>query len=290
MIISASYRTDIPALYGQWFAQRLRAGFCEVANPYGGGISRVALDPDHVAGLVFWTRNAAPFMPVLEQLAAEGRPFVIQFTVTGYPRIFDAGTLASTEAAAQIRHLADRFGSRAVVWRLDPLVFSDLTPPHWHMDNFQRLAQSLAGAVDEVVLSVVQPYRKTRRNMDRRTADAGVTWWDPPASDKLALLAGLAERAVTHGLRATLCAQPELADAGVPAAVCIDPVRLSAVAGREIVASGRGHRKECGCAPSRDIGAYDGCPQGCAYCYAVGDRERAKRRLAAHDPSAPLLT
>ena len=36
MIISASYRTDIPAFYGDWFRARLRAGFCRVANPYSG--------------------------------------------------------------------------------------------------------------------------------------------------------------------------------------------------------------------------------------------------------------
>ena len=34
MIISASRRTDIPALYPQWFMNRLRAGEVLVPNPY----------------------------------------------------------------------------------------------------------------------------------------------------------------------------------------------------------------------------------------------------------------
>ena len=29
MIVSASYRTDIPAFYGRWFLNRLDAGWCE---------------------------------------------------------------------------------------------------------------------------------------------------------------------------------------------------------------------------------------------------------------------
>jgi hypothetical protein len=33
MIISASYRTDIPAFFGEWFMNRLRAGICKVVNP-----------------------------------------------------------------------------------------------------------------------------------------------------------------------------------------------------------------------------------------------------------------
>ena len=34
MIISASRRTDIPAFYGEWMVNRLRAGCCLVANPF----------------------------------------------------------------------------------------------------------------------------------------------------------------------------------------------------------------------------------------------------------------
>ena len=42
MIISASYRTDIPAFYGDWFGTRLAAGWVEVKNPYSRQVSRVS--------------------------------------------------------------------------------------------------------------------------------------------------------------------------------------------------------------------------------------------------------
>ncbi len=32
MIISASYKTDIPAFYGEWFINRLRAGHCRMVK------------------------------------------------------------------------------------------------------------------------------------------------------------------------------------------------------------------------------------------------------------------
>ena len=88
MIVSASYRTDIPALYGRWFAQRLAEGWAEAANPYGGPAARIDLAA--AEGFVFWTRNAAPFLPMLDRLARGRRPFVVQYTLTGYPRVLEA--------------------------------------------------------------------------------------------------------------------------------------------------------------------------------------------------------
>ncbi len=72
-------------------------------------------------------------------------------------------------------------------------------------------------------------------------------------------------------------------------AACIDPARLSRVAGYAIHARTTGGRPGCQCAQSKDIGAYDTCPHGCVYCYAVQRPEIAKRRYREHDPDDPFL-
>jgi hypothetical protein len=303
MIVSASYRTDIPAHYGAWFRRRLAAGFVRVRNPYGGRDGIVSLRPGDVDGFVFWTRNVAPFLPALDDVAARGMPFTVQFTITGYPRAVEAGTLTADAALDGVRALARRWGPRAVVWRYDPVVLTDMTDAPWHRENFTRLAGALRGAVDEVVVSFVEPYRKTRRNLDAAARAAGFAWRDPPNDEKRALVADLAARADAHGMRLTLCTQPMLAGpalagaapggaapaAGPPAAACIDAGRLSDMADRAISAPVRGNRPGCLCAASRDIGAYDTCAQGCAYCYAVSSRAAARRALAAHAPTAESL-
>lgn len=288
MIVSASYRTDIPAHYGAWFRRRLAAGHARVRNPYGGREGTVSLRPEDVDGFVFWTRNARPFLPALDDVAARGIPFVVQFTLTAYPRALEAGTLAPDAAVETLRALARRFGPGAVVWRYDPIVISTLTDAAWHGANFARLARALAGASDECVVSFLDPYRKTRRNLDAAARAGGFAWRDPPAEEKRALVAALAPRAAAHGFRLTLCTEPSLAGAA-PAAACIDAVRLSAVAGRAIAAPIAGNRPGCLCARSRDIGAYESCAQGCAYCYAVSSRDAARRTLARHDPAADRL-
>lgn len=289
MIVSASYRTDIPALYGDWYLGRLRTGLCRVANPYGGPDYLVSLTSEAVDGFVFWTRNAKPFLPALEETAARGFPFVVQYTITGYPRALEPSVVRPLEAVALVDQLARRYGRRAVVWRYDPVFMTSLTPPDWHLRHFAKLASQLCGAVDEVVLSFVQIYAKTRANSDRAARDNGFTWSDPDPETKSALLGKLAVIAREHGLRPTLCSQPELLAESFEPAACIDAARLSDLAGRPIKARTKGNRPGCLCAESRDIGAYDSCPQGCIYCYAVSNRGVAKRFLSAHDAKAEVL-
>jgi len=285
MIVSASVRTDIPAFYGEWFRNRFRAGYCLVANPFSGQYSRVSLRHG-VDGFVFWTRNPGPFLPVLAEVKAAGFPFLIQYTVTGYPQEIETSVIEAERSIALIRQLAELYGRRAVVWRYDPILLSDLTPPDWHIRNFARLAAELEGAVDEVVVSFVQNYRKTARNLAARGRKFSFSWRDPDPEEKTKALARLTDLAAARGMRLSICSQPELP--GEPAR-CIDARRLSDLAGHPVPARTKGTRPGCLCAESRDIGAYESCPHGCAYCYAVNSRAAAKARLRAHDPLAEAL-
>ncbi|MCG8507806.1 MAG: DUF1848 domain-containing protein [Rhodospirillales bacterium] len=289
MIVSASYKTDIPAFYGNWFLNRLEAGYCRVLNPYGGKPFTVSLRPADVDGFVFWTRNLAPFLDALEIVGDRNLPFAVQYTITGYPRLLDAATAAPERTVADLRMLAGRYGRRCGVWRYDPILFTSLTPADWHRDNFARLALDLSGIVDEAVISFAQIYRKTAGNLNAAARLSRFDWWDPEPGEKKALMAEMAAIAADHRMKLTLCGQPELLIPGVDDANCIDSIRLSDIAGRAITAPRRAHRKTCACHASRDIGDYDTCPHGCVYCYAVRTRALAKRRFAAHDPKGEFL-
>ena len=115
MIDSASYRTDIPAFYSAWFAQRLAQGHVMVANPYGGQAYRVPLRGEGVDGFVFWSRNMTPFRDNLAAVTDLGLPFMVQYTVTGYPRPLETSVVRPDHAIADIKHLASQYGSRSVV-------------------------------------------------------------------------------------------------------------------------------------------------------------------------------
>jgi hypothetical protein len=285
MIVSASYRTDIPAFYGDWFLARLAAGWAEVRNPYSGALSRVGLARHEVDAFVFWTKNLLPFLPALERVASLGYPFSVSYSVLDYPHRIERAVPAAAQHVDALRAIASRYGGRVPVWRYDPVLITEATPTDWHVENFARLAASLEGATDEVVLSWAQIYAKTKRNLD---VDC-IPWRDPPDAEKRDLLASLAAIAAAHGMRFSVCAQPHLVPDGGHEARCVDTGRLSAIAGRAIVARDKGNRAGCRCAESRDIGAYDSCAHGCVYCYAVANPAKARTRFRNHDPSAPRL-
>ncbi|MCC6555151.1 MAG: DUF1848 domain-containing protein [Polyangiaceae bacterium] len=289
MIISASYRTDIPTFYGRWFMNRLRAGYCKVVNPFNRQPYRVDLRPEAVDGIVFWTKNLGPFFEDLFEVRDRSYSFVVQYTINGYPRELESSVADASKSVAHMHRLARAFGARVGVWRYDTIVFTSETPASFHRENFQKLAAMMEGATDEVVVSLAQLYRKTERNMDRAASELGFTWEDPPDALKQELVLELAEIARSRGMQLSVCSQRAYLGAGVKDAQCVDARRFEAITGRALSTRLKGNRPECGCFESRDIGDYDTCPHGCVYCYAVEDRERAQARFRAHDPEGELL-
>ena len=166
MITSASCHTDIPAFYGDWFIVRLDAGYCRMVNPYDHQIHTIRLDREAVSGFVFWTKNLGPFYLKLKLVRDRVFPFVVQFTINGYPRELETAVIHAERAIGHMRDLAGEFGSRVGIWRYDPVASISKTPPDWHVDNFARLTDCLVGSTDEVVISFAHVYRKTRFNMD----------------------------------------------------------------------------------------------------------------------------
>lgn len=290
MIISASYKTDIPAFYGEWFLRRLRAGYCKMVNPYGRQIYTVSLQREDVDGFVFWTKNLEPFVPALGVVRDLGFPFTVQYSINGYPRELESSVVDSHKTIAHMRMLAEEYGPRVAVWRYDTVVSTSLTPPQFHLDNFARLAEALRGATDEVVISFAHVYRKTRRNMDAAAEMHQFTWHDPDPAAKRALIHQLADIAKANGMDLNICAQPDLVLPGVAEpARCVDSRRLADVAGKPLETPVSGNRPGCLCSASRDIGDYDTCPHGCVYCYAVQNKALAQKRYKQHDVDGELL-
>ena len=86
MILSVSRRTDIPAFYSDWFYNRIREGYACVRNPMNRHqVSKIRLSPDVIDCIVFWSKNPAPMLPRLGELA--DYMYYFQFTVTPYGKI-----------------------------------------------------------------------------------------------------------------------------------------------------------------------------------------------------------
>lgn len=292
-IISASRRTDIPAFYFDWFASRVRAGFCDVANPFNPKqVRRVSLRPADVDAIVFWTKDPAPMVERLAELGELASRCLFLFTLNAYTRDLEPGLPPLDERVASFRELADSLGPERVVWRYDPIIPSNRTPCEWHAETFADLARKLRGATKRVILSFLDLYRKTTRRLKPLEErgwrfDAGRE--DTP--EARALIRSIAASASENGIAARMCAEPvDYTDEGAPPGPCIDGAlirRLFGVTGHD--AEDPGQRGHCRCAKSVDVGAVDTCLHGCVYCYSTQSDAAARRRRAAHDPTDSML-
>lgn len=285
-IISASRRTDIPAFYGNWFMDRIREGYCTYPNPlYPKQIHRVDLTPDAVAGIVFWTRNAKPMLRHLDELSRRGYCFYFLYTVVNYPRSVDPRSPSYASAAETMRRLADGLGRNRVVWRYDPVILNstgvDLT---WHKENFGRLLGVIGGVTSKVILSVVDPYKKTTRRLGDETD--GVHY--APA-EYLDLLRWMVHSARSAGLAAQSCAEELLDVDGLTPGPCIDADLIADLSGDRVSRAHHKQRPGCLCHRSVDIGVNNTCGFGCAYCYATSDHARALENVRRHRSDWPCL-
>ncbi len=289
MIISASYKTDIPAFYGDWFINRLNVGYCRIINPYNKKVREVSLKREDVSGFVFWTKNLGPFIDKLKIIKQLKYPFVIQYTMHGYPRVLESSVVCADQSIKYIKYVAKEYGSRIIVWRYDPIIFSSITSREFHIKNFKNISERLEGSTDEVVVSFAQIYKKTQHNMNCASKRFGFTWNDPENDIKSELAKELSEIANLYNIKLTMCSQRSFVSSSIKAARCIDANRLSDVAGYRIRANLKGNRPDCGCYESIDIGDYDTCPHGCIYCYAVSNHELAQIRYKEHNPKSDFL-
>ncbi|MCR4426536.1 MAG: DUF1848 domain-containing protein [Firmicutes bacterium] len=291
MIISASRRTDIPAFYSKWFMNRVRAGFCTVPNPFNPTqVSAVSLGPENVDVIVFWTKNARPMLEYCNELDRSGYRYYYQFTLNGYPGVLEPGMPPLDELIDTFRGLASIIGPNRVVWRYDPIVLSDLTPESYHAERFSEIAGKLAGSTTRVVISLLDMYRKVEQRLVR-LEKAGAVRVTPILAPPRRLLATLASVAAEHGMEIVSCAEPfDLTDCGIGPGKCVDDDYIKAAFGIDVThTKDPAQRRECGCVRSKDIGAFNTCVHGCAYCYANADLAAVQRRFRLHDPESPSL-
>lgn len=289
-ILSISRRTDVPAWYGDWFMQRLAAGFAGWENPFSGRRTLVSLRRSDVQCLAFWSKNYRPFLPHLRTLKEQGWPCFLNFTITGLPTEFECHGAPVADALDCLGEVSALFSPGQVTWRYDPVVLSDRTPAAYHLSRFAELAVSLAGRVTRCVFSFPARYGKVARRFAQFERKQGLQIFDPTLAERRELAGKLAEIGAGRGIELQACCDDALLGGRVAKAHCVDGAIIARlVGGSTTTGQTRPTRKACGCAASVDIGCYDTCPTGCIYCYANTNKEQAERSHAAHDLHAVFL-
>jgi hypothetical protein len=287
MIISASRRSDIPAFYGEWFMNRLRAGEVLVRNPMQPKqVSRIELSPETVDAFVFWTKNPAAFLPYLQEIDAMGFPYYFLFTITPYDTNIEPGTPDKRLVIETFRRLSGMIGKERTVWRYDPVILTPELTPQWHVRAFSHLAECLSGFTERCILSFLDEYRKIKRRMRH------IPYTIPDREMMSELCGAFQDTAEKHGIGLFTCSEDiDLSYSGIEHSRCIDRELLWRITGAppQQVKKDKSQRRSCGCMESRDIGAYDTCAHGCLYCYAASDHLNTSCVRNSFDPLSPML-
>ena len=285
MVLSVSRRTDIPNYYSEWFYNRIKDGYLYVRNPMNAHqVSKIQLSSEVVDCIVFWTKNPEPMFSRLEDLDAY--KYYFQFTLTGFGNDIERNIPHKKEHMIPIfQKLAEKIGREKVIWRYDPIFFTDRYTPEYHLKAFEQIAGALNGYTSKCVVSFVDIYAKNKKNM------SAVNSFSLPEKDLVTFAAQIAVIAKNHGIKTASCAEViDLSACGIEHNCCIDRELIQKIIGYKIKADkDKNQRKKCGCMESIDIGTYNTCKNGCAYCYANYSQESVLKNCRLYDINSPLL-
>lgn len=289
LIISASRATDIPAFFGPWFMERLDAGYVKWTNPWNGKPQYVSLADARV--FVFWTKNPAPFIPLLKELDRRGLHYYFQVTINDYEaESLESGVPPLRERIATFNKLTDLIGPARVLWRFDPLLLTDTLSAVQLGERVYRIGRALSGKTERCTISFLSCYKKVASNLVK--AGVRIRPWDKASRSEVLKI--IVEMGLQCGISVVSCAgEDDLRVEGIASGKCIDDdliVRLfghdeklmkffviKGGEGGEAETSGKpawrfhkdkGQRAACNCIFSKDIGSYNTCGHQCVYCYA----------------------
>nr|WP_319520790.1 DUF1848 domain-containing protein [uncultured Sphaerochaeta sp.] len=285
MILSASRRTDIPALYADWFLNRIRERYVLNRNPINPSqVSRIDLSPELIDCIVFWTKNPAPLIPKLKEL--DPYHYYFQFTLTPYGQDVEPGLPSKhTSLVETFLHLSERIGKERVIWRYDPILLTDTYTISHHIQAFSDFASLLKDATEQCIISFIDfPTRKFSEMSD-------LGYRSPDFNEMHTIARAFSAIAQENGITLATCAEDiDLAAYGIAHGKCIDDALISRISGKPLtLKKDTNQRAACGCVQSVDIGMYNTCTHGCKYCYASFSNEVLLYNRGNYDPFSPLL-
>ena len=283
MILNTGGRTDTVQYYSEWLLNRFREGYVLSRNPlFPEIVNRIDLNPETIDVVVFCSKDYSPIMARLHEIYDRFNCYY-HYTITAYGEDIEPRVPSIENSIETLKRLADQVGAGKIAWRYDPVLLTDKYTIQRHLDTFGHMASELAPYVDRCIFSFVEMNKKLEVNMlELRPVSE---------TDKLTLAKGMGAIARQTGLYLQTCAMREDYESfGIHRSGCMTVDIFSKALGVQFKkVSHKGNRAGCLCIESRGLGDYNSCPNGCRYCYANKDHEKALQSYLTHDPDSPLL-
>ena len=283
MILNTGARTDTVQYYSEWLLNRFAEGYVLTRNPlFPNKVTRYELSPDKIDLVMFCSKNYAPILPRLKEITDKYRTY-FHYTITAYGRDVEPNVPDVDTSIDTLIKLSKVVGKERIAWRYDPVLLTEKYTAEKHFETFEYMAKRFAPYIDRCIFSFVEMYKKLQRNMPELIPLT--------EADKLRLAEGLGVTAGKYGIHIQTCGtNGDYTKYGIHASGCATlEIFGKANSCKFKDLKHKGMRDGCHCIESRDVGAYDTCPNGCRYCYANNDMTKVKENYKKHNPKSPLL-
>ncbi len=280
MIVMASGRSDICAFYAEWFANRIKAGYVDVRNPfYASQVSRI--EWKDVEAIVFCTKNPKPMMPYLNEINI---PYLMQVSITPYGKEMEPNVLNKREVIACVKQIAKQNGRQFVSVRYDPIFINEKYTIRYHCVMFERLCKQLEGCIETIIISFIDMKKNTVEKSNRYGL------YEMSEQQVHALSKALGDIAKRYAIQLQTCAEDyDLSAYGITQESCISKTLMNALLHNTTNYKKGRLREFCHCIQTVDIAAYNTCSHYCRYCYANYEERKVKENALQHNPQSSLL-
>jgi hypothetical protein len=277
-------RTDIPAFYSRWLLNRIKEGYVLVRNPYNpSSVTKYRLSPDVVDLMAFCTKNPEPLLSHMDELAPFGQYWFV--TITPYGKNVEPNVPDKEQVIENFKTLSDMVGVDSAGWRYDPVFISKEFTVERHIEEFEKIAQKLAGYTQTCVISFIDIYKKVERNFPEAR--------EVFREERIKLGKELIRIGTKYDMTIRPCAEgDELERYGADCSGCMTIHTFEKALKQHLEVPKRKTNQrngQCGCLLGVDIGAYDTCGHLCKYCYANTNAAFVKENMKKHNPASPFL-
>ncbi len=283
MIVNVGGRTDIVNYYSDWLMNRIHEGFAYSRNPlFQNNVSKVSLKPEDIDCLMFCSKNYKPMLKYMKEINEKYR-IICHYTITAYGTDVEPNVPSIEESIKNLIELSKIVGKEKVLWRYDPILLTKKYTVEKHLETFEYMAKRLTPYVQRCIFSFVEMYKKLEYNMPEIIPFT--------KDDKIKILKCIGEISKKYNLYTQTCGTNENNEKYcIHVSGCTTPEILEKANNVKYKkVKSKPMREGCQCIPSRDIGAYDTCLNGCKYCYANKRPDLAKENIKFHDKNSPLL-
>lgn len=283
MIINTGGRTDSVQYYTKWLLKRFEEGYVLTRNPlFPNKVSRYELTPDKVDCVVFCSKNYKPILNDITSITDKFNTY-FHYTITAYGKDIEPGVPSIDESIKTLAELSQIVGKERIAWRYDPVLLTKKYTIDTHKKTFEYMAEKIAPYIDRCIFSFVEMYKKLQYNMPE-LIPIGIEDMNILAQ----ILGGIAKE---NGIYIQTCGtNGDFSKYGIHKSGCMTLDILGEANGIKFkTLKHKGMRQGCHCIESRDIGAYDTCMNGCKYCYANKNPQKAFENYKFHNPNSPLL-